>query len=900
MSTMTAPDDDGLSNRQRSTASASFAKSSRSKTASKPTTSSSEGMFHLDPFRSKVSRGLGDVVGLAACGSSLWVATSKNYLIRYEESSGRVQERRLNCVTVKKLLAVDESHLLVTVHDGRNLETLCVRAEEMARGRPLVVKGLQGRYLTSAVRCGSRTVIGSDTGILYGSSSPAGPFVKLIEIPQRHKRRSPVSGLTSIEHGGELVLLVLCGTCLQCFTMTRHDAWFEDGVKVRPIELPIEQDAAQLQAGGGFGGSETAFGDANGLDNGDKRVAVLSTSGVYVGEFPGLETLQAEPIAFSCGPGDALPMLMAMTMYHIVLLYPTKVQFVNVVSREVVQEVLIEGSVMGLSRDVVEGRLFLLAGDDVYEIDFSDEDTDMWRVYLVRGMYDQALPLCRTAQQRNAVYLAQAEALFEREEYVESARLYGKITAMAPSFDDVAWRFLRLGSATAGVSSGDSLMRPLREFLASKLSTLGDRDVMQRAIISTWLLELLVQADECADVGELDDHVAAFLTEYADCLHPRTTASILESHGRTDDLLTYSRARKDDEAELELLIRAGEVLQAIGVLRKPDTSLALVVKYAAPMIASAPVETVSLWMDILRSRRGRQSSKTKYVTAVSPAQLDPLVFLPAMAPYISTGASREIRSQILRFVNFAIDLDAQGGPDESADGLHQDLHQNRRLEALYDLNISLLSVDDENEDLLLEKIAHHRGLYDPLRALRLCSERGRMRAVTALLVHLGSWEDAVQRSLSLGDTELARSIARRCTNRDLRKRLFLDIVQTLLNAEDAQISTVADILAESDFISINDVLGAVSSDVRIGDFKDLIRTDLRASAAKTRANKIEIAQADAVLHGIAMLDPMGTSLDADVVNVSIEEMELTPAEQLIVLLRQPFVGALDEVNELNV
>ena len=901
-------------------------------------TSAPADKFVLDPFyRSNVARGLGHVVGLASSASSLWVATSKNYLIRYDELSGKVQERKLNCVTVKKLFAVDESHLLVTVHDGKNLETLCVKTEEMLTGRPVVVKGLQGRYLTSAARCGKHTVVGSDTGILYGSSSPSGPFVKLMEIPQRHKRRSPVSGLASIEHDGALVLLALCGACVQCFTLPSRDAWFEDGgVQVRPVELPIEQDAAQLVGGGAFwGGSGSGTGRDSGAVAGihddsrcrDLRVAVLSTSGVFVGEFPGLETLRAEPIPFSCGPGDALPMSMAMTRYHIVLLYPTKVQFVNAVSREVVQEVAVEGSVLGLSRDLVGGRLFLLAGDDVHEIDYSDEDRDMWRVYLGRRMYDRALPLCRTAEQRDVVYLEQAEALFDQGAYEASARLFGRITASLPSLDEVACRFLGLDGPESSrralepaVKPGAKSMRPIRAFLESKLSTLSTQDFVKRTAVSKWLLELLMHsgADAGAEDGHDGDVVAEFVAEHADCLHPRTTASILESHGRTNALLAFFRARKDDGAELELLMSAGETAQAIGVLRKPGTSLALVYKYATTMMAREPTETVSLWMDILRARQdadvgdrhqGFGAAKSMMaamaaaaVPSASTSRLDPLALLPAIASYAHPGARRDVRSEIIRFVNFAIDLEQleryqvahDAGDVDTMDTMDD---TDDRLTALFELNISLLSADEDNEDLLVEKIAAHRTRYDPVRALRLCSERGRTRAAIALLVDMRSWKDAVDRSLGLGDIALARSIACQCEDGDLRKQLFLDIIETRLAVSGDDQNAVDDItcmISESDCVSVDDILTLFPADVRIGTFKGLIRTSLRASAAVRNEKRFQMKQAAAALRGVARLETNHLDLAPP---AGHGDEPLMFGDRLVDLVRKPFVDWSTELGD---
>ena len=827
-------------------------------------------MFRVERFLKKVSRGLGSVVALAVCSPSLWVATSKNYLIRYVESSGKVQERRLNCVTVKKLFATDPDHLLATVHDGKNLETLCVRTETILKDKPCVVRGLQGRYLTSAARCGTRTVIGSDTGILFGAESPLGPFSKLMEIPQRQKRRSPISGLATIEKEGELVLMALCGTCLHCFSMPRREkswAWFDDGVQVRPIELPIEQDAAQLQV---FG--ESPAGACRAAED-NSRVAVLSTSGVFCGEFPGLEQLQlGPPIPFSCGSDDPLPMCMALMRYHVALLLPTKVQFVNTVSKEVVLEVPVEGTVLGLNRDLVEGRLFLLTDDDMYEIDYSDEDRNMWRVYLAQGMYSQALPLCRTAEQRNAVYLRQAEQAFDEEQFEESARLFGKVTSSPPSFDEVAARFLGLDGTAGMTGEGSRSKRPIRALLESKLSTLSSTDVVERTIVSTWLLELLVDLAGDTPVGgdEINDPpagpVSRFVTKYADCLDPRTTVSLLETYGRTHDLLAYARARCDMRAEVELLMSLGKTAQAIRVLRKPSSKLDLVYTYATPMVKCAPAETVSLWMDILRARRcapagGRLNDSPAGSVRNVAMCLDALQLLPAMAPYARHGASREIRTEIIRFVNFAIDVDLLDGGNMSV-GRDGSPYPNEEcaMNAMYDLNMGLLSVDADNEDVLVEKVAAHRTRYDPLQALRLCSERGRTRAVTALLIELELWEDAVDGALDLGDGDLARSIAGRCRDADLRKRLFLDIIGRLLAVGPTyNHAVICSIMEESACISITDVIMLVPDGEKIGAFGDLICSGLQAVAAKTGESALELKMADAALRGLASrCHPMAT------------------------------------------
>jgi hypothetical protein len=117
---------------------------------------------------------------------------------------------------------------------------------------------------------------------------------------------------------------------------------------------------------------------------------------------------------------------------------------VNRTSKQAVQEVALSrfaaplrGAAtmpLGLCRDQLAGRIYVLAGDDALEVDATAEERDMWRAHLERGDYAAALLHCRTAAQRNAVYLAEAAALFEDGDYVAAAALYGKVPGVGGDY----------------------------------------------------------------------------------------------------------------------------------------------------------------------------------------------------------------------------------------------------------------------------------------------------------------------------------------------------------------------------------------------------------------------------------------------------------------------------------
>lgn len=75
--------------------------------------------------------------------------------------------------------------------------------------------------------------------------------------------------------------------------------------------------------------------------------------------------------------------------------------------------------------------------------------------------------MCRQGE-RDTVNSAEAEACFGDGDYVEAARLLGKVTATVPAFEEVALRFVEVNSP-----------RALQTFLQTKMDALGQDDKAQ-------------------------------------------------------------------------------------------------------------------------------------------------------------------------------------------------------------------------------------------------------------------------------------------------------------------------------------------------------------------------------------------------------------------------------------
>ncbi len=79
---------------------------------------------------------------------------------------------------------------------------------------------------------------------------------------------------------------------------------------------------------------------------------------------------------------------------------------------------------------------------------------------------------------------AEAEACFGDGNYVEAARLLGKVTAAVPAFEEVVLRFVEVNSPQA-----------LQAFLQTKMDSLGHEDKAQVGCLVLTLLRHLFQVD---------------------------------------------------------------------------------------------------------------------------------------------------------------------------------------------------------------------------------------------------------------------------------------------------------------------------------------------------------------------------------------------------------------------
>lgn len=124
---------------------------------------------------------------------------------------------------------------------------------------------------------------------------------------------------------------------------------------------------------------------------------------------------------------DEVPASFAITMFHIVFMYPTNITVVSKISRQVVFNHSFEKSrpLRGVVLDTQKHQLLAFSHKEKIMIaSLYGEDQDAWKYFLKEKSIKTALTYCRTAKQRAYVSAIFANQLFKQGKYDTAANYY--------------------------------------------------------------------------------------------------------------------------------------------------------------------------------------------------------------------------------------------------------------------------------------------------------------------------------------------------------------------------------------------------------------------------------------------------------------------------------------------
>ena len=162
--------------------------------------------------------------------------------------------------------------------------------------------------------------------------------------------------------------------------------------------------------------------------------------------------------------GECIPISLIVTEFHWIVLFKNKIQAINQLDEKIVWEEYFAdptlGTLKGITKDPKDNTsIWVFSQYKVLELRVDTEDRDIWRVYLDKHDYQQAVRFCKTDVQKDIVLTAQADTYFENGNYALAARFYGATTK---SFEEITLKFIRLDDRDA-----------LKTYLLEKLQNLS-------------------------------------------------------------------------------------------------------------------------------------------------------------------------------------------------------------------------------------------------------------------------------------------------------------------------------------------------------------------------------------------------------------------------------------------
>ena len=456
--------------------------------------------------------------------------------------------------------------------------------------------------------------------------------------------------------------------------------------------------------------------------------------------FPEMMTDKKAPVV-------SYPVSLVVTEFHWIVIYDNKIQAINQLNEDVTWKEVFRadqqlGQVLGIIKDPRTHTIWAYTSRQVFEVTISREDRNIWKLYLDKRRYDQALAYCKTATQRDFVWSAQADYCFEKGNYIDAATYYGKT---AQSFEEISLKFIRMNHRDA-----------LKTYLLQKLDNFSKTDVTQRTLLCTWLVEIYLDKlnrlgtdKESSTLTLLKEEFKDFLATNKESFNEPTTYNLISSHGRIEELLYFATQMGNLDMVVSHHIQQRDWYSALKVLQLPfQKNEELFYNFLPVLLNQIPYETVN---ELLNA--GNNLNPRKLIPALM--RYDPRKNPPGISEH-----------QSIRYLQYAIDVLGNSDP------------------TVHNFLISLYASTSRYHDALLKFLSKEDPCYDGEYALRTCAKDNQVEACIIIYSAMHEYEEAVELSLKV-DIDLAKEQVQKVQNDDeRRKKLWLRIARHVVEKEE--------------------------------------------------------------------------------------------------------------------
>ena len=538
-----------------SISSTSSASTSHTAAATAAPSSSSSPVFKLEALDGwKPSKEQGRIVHMAAGNDVLAIVTSSNWLIRWsverEEIEPILLSKRVDDAVHKVFLDPFGHHCLIAMAHGSTyyLHSKWSKAHTLSKLKGLVVDSVAWHTAdgeASSLSSSGRILLGTSTGLIYEA---------VLDSVDKDKNVRKLYDLNAGDAGDGGVGPV-CGLAMELFPSTTdsaEDKWviiaatprrqyefiggptasaiferYQTNPAAGFLELPGTLNYTELRVNAKYGKD-----GAEGKDSEPAKAAAwLTGAGIYYSQVRFGQQSEVGEHVLEDGkllsyPEDehgvrTPPLSCALTEFHLVLLNNNRLAAINQLSEEVVWEQAYKNhtDLIGFAYDPCKSVIWMYSSRGVYELVIEGEDSEMWKLFLQQGKFDEALHYADSEEDKQTVKLAQADELFASKLYQQAAKLYAETNKQ---FEEIALKFVQISgdglpgqkpsaddvtggggamdgmNGTAGVraahSSTSSLdaRAALKIYLLQKFDRLPATHRTQQTMICTWLTEIFL------------------------------------------------------------------------------------------------------------------------------------------------------------------------------------------------------------------------------------------------------------------------------------------------------------------------------------------------------------------------------------------------------------------------
>ena len=529
---------------------------------------------------------------------------------------------------------------------------------------------------------------------------------------------------------------------------------------------------------------------------------------------------------------------------HIFFLYKDCLVILNKLTNRIIHVKFLEEQFIDMYYDEVLNCIILYTSIDIYKIPLDQEHRYLWIDYIEVGNYELALKTLTTEDRhmKPKLHKLYAEHLFKEKKYLESAQEYAFSDEI---FEQVCLKFLTVNS-NKGLIRYLSLINYFR--IRDKNDTLAskDKNFIEKYLINTWLLELIVGAHENSIKGGIISYIKAFMRDSKhgnDYVDTRFLYYILNIYGRDEELIEFAGFKQDYSAVIQCLLNHKQIIEALkyieenvsyGIEKVNDQFKNIFFNYAILFMKNYPKETINLLDNFFKINKTQEETIRILMNAENQYILEDEDKFKVLIDYIKKLMYRPIKLDDVE-INFT---------------------KNKNLHNLYILLLSYSEKKEYQKEIIdylkrpitlfyitndYEKINKaSESVYFDLYFAKKVFQNNPV-ALSLIYFLSGQFNESIEIALENDLEDISKLIAQNIYEPKLKKQIWLKILNNRFKKEG--FLEAKNLVNESDgFIKIEEVLPLMGDNVKINEFKDELKDCIKTYEKSVELLNKEISE----------------------------------------------------------